>query len=106
MNEQPIASKIQQLNSEPLKQELLFFLDYLLTKQNATPTEALKKIPTMAVPKALLKWQMILMLHWMILRNICREFIARLLIAQAMHENMSLVSRDEYFSQYDIGVIW
>jgi len=55
MNEQLIASKIQQLNSESLKQELLFFLDYLLTKQNAKPTEALKKKPqNLAVPKALL----------------------------------------------------
>jgi hypothetical protein len=33
MNEQLITSKIQQINSENLKQELLFFLDYLLAKQ-------------------------------------------------------------------------
>ncbi len=35
-----------------------------------------------------------------------RDPFDRLLIAQAMHENMFLVSRDEYFSQYDIRVIW
>ena len=35
-----------------------------------------------------------------------RDPFDRLLISQAMHENMSLVSRDEYFSQYDIHVIW
>jgi len=45
MNEQLIFSKIQQLNSEPLKQELLYFLDYLLTKQNSKPTESTKKNP-------------------------------------------------------------
>ena len=33
MNEQLISSKIQQLNSEHLKQELLFFLDYLLKSE-------------------------------------------------------------------------
>ncbi|EIC28844.1 MULTISPECIES: type II toxin-antitoxin system VapB family antitoxin [Methylomicrobium] len=31
--EQIIASKIQQIESENLKHELLFFLDYLLAKQ-------------------------------------------------------------------------
>ena len=75
MNEQLIVSKVQQLNSEPLKQELLYFLDYLLTKQNSKPTESTKKSRNLATPKELLKWQMILMRHWMILRNICREFI-------------------------------
>jgi len=33
MDEKLITSKIQQLNSESLQQELLFFLDYLLAKQ-------------------------------------------------------------------------
>ena len=51
MNEQLIASKIQQLNSETLKQELLLFLDYLLTKQSAKPNEALKKIPKFGCAK-------------------------------------------------------
>ena len=55
MNEQLIASKIQQLNSEPLKQELLFYLEYLLTKQNAKPTEALKKIPKFGCAKGTFK---------------------------------------------------
>jgi type I site-specific restriction endonuclease len=55
MNEQLITSKIQQLNSEPLKQELLFFLDYLLTKQNAKPTETSKKIPTFGSAKGTFK---------------------------------------------------
>ncbi len=55
MNEQLIASKIRQLNSEPLKQELLFFLDYLLTKQNAKPTEASKKIPKFGCAKGTFK---------------------------------------------------
>jgi PIN domain nuclease of toxin-antitoxin system len=35
-----------------------------------------------------------------------RDPFDRLLIAQATHENMYLVSRDEYFPQYDIRVIW
>jgi len=35
MNDQLIISKIQQLHSTYLKQELLSFLDYLLTKQHA-----------------------------------------------------------------------
>jgi len=30
----------------------------------------------------------------------------RLLIAQAMNENMTLLSRDEYFVQYKISVVW
>ena len=51
MNEQLIVSKIQQLNSEPLKQELLYFLDYLLTKQNSKPTESKKKIPKFGCTK-------------------------------------------------------
>lgn len=33
MNEQLIISKIQQISSKKLKQELLFFLDFLLAKQ-------------------------------------------------------------------------
>jgi len=55
MNEQLIASKIQQLNSEPLKQELLFFLDYLLTKQNTKPTGTTKKIPRFGCAKGTFK---------------------------------------------------
>ncbi len=75
MNEQLIVCKIQQLNSEPLEQELLYFLGYLLTKQNSKLTESTKKSPNMAAQKVLLKWLMILMRHWMILRNISREFL-------------------------------
>ena len=55
MNEQLIVSKIQQLNSEPLKQELLFFLDYLLTKQNTKPTGTTKKIPQFGCAKGTFK---------------------------------------------------
>lgn len=55
MNEQLIASKIQQLNSEPLKQELLFFLDYLLTKQNTKLTRITKKIPRFGYAKGTFK---------------------------------------------------
>jgi len=55
MNEQLITSKIQQLNSEPLKQELLFFLDYLLTKQNTKPSEGMKKIPKFGYAKGTFK---------------------------------------------------
>ena len=55
MNEQLIASKIQQLNSEPLKQDLLFFLDYLLTKQNTKPTEASTKTPKFGCAKGTFK---------------------------------------------------
>ena len=55
MNEQLIASKIQQLNSEPLKQELLFFLDYLLTKQNAKAVEGKKIIPKYGCAKGTFK---------------------------------------------------
>jgi hypothetical protein len=55
MNEQLITSKIQQLNSEPLKQELLSFLDYLLTKQNMKPSGATKKIPRFGCAKGTFK---------------------------------------------------
>jgi hypothetical protein len=55
MNEQLIASKIQQLNSEPLKQELLFFLDYLLSKQNTKSTTTAKKIPRFGYAKGTFK---------------------------------------------------
>ncbi len=55
MNEQLITSKIQQLNSEPLKQELLFFLDYLLTKQNTKPTWTTKIIPRFGCAKGTFK---------------------------------------------------
>jgi hypothetical protein len=55
MNEQLIASKIQQLNSEPLKQELLFFLDYLLTKQTTKPAGTAKKIPRFGCAKGTFK---------------------------------------------------
>ena len=55
MHEQLIASKIQQLNSEHLKQELVFFLDYLLIKQNAKPSEGTKIIPQFGCAKDVFK---------------------------------------------------
>jgi hypothetical protein len=54
MNEQLIISKIQQINSENLKQELLFFLDYLLTKQY-TDEKAVKKVPKFGCAKGTFK---------------------------------------------------
>jgi hypothetical protein len=55
MNKQSITSKIQQLNSKPLKQELWFFLDYLLTRQNTKPTGTSKKIPLFGCAKGTFK---------------------------------------------------
>jgi hypothetical protein len=54
MNEQLITSKIQQINSENLKQELLFFLDYLLAKQ-FTDKKAEKRIPKFGCAKGTFK---------------------------------------------------
>ena len=55
MNEQLISSKIQQLNSEHLKQELLFFLDYLLNQQNIEDQQETKKIPRFGCAKGIFK---------------------------------------------------
>ena len=55
MNEQLISSKIQQLNSEHLKQELLFFLDYLLNQQNIEEKKTAKKIPKFGCAKGVFK---------------------------------------------------
>ena len=55
MNEQLINSKVQQLNSEHLKKELLFYLDYLLTKQNTEVQKDTKKIPLFGCAKGSFK---------------------------------------------------
>lgn len=56
MNEQLITSKIHQLRSEALQQELLFFLDYLLLKQNEPKTDQItKKIPKFGCAKGTFK---------------------------------------------------
>ncbi|NJO16312.1 MAG: DUF2281 domain-containing protein [Thioploca sp.] len=54
MNDQLIISKIQQLHSTYLKQELLFFLDYLLTKQHADK-KLIKKPPQFGCAKGTFK---------------------------------------------------
>ena len=54
MNEQLITSKIQQINSENLKQELLVFLDYLLPKQY-TDKKAAKRISEFGCAKGTFK---------------------------------------------------
>ena len=54
MNEQLITSKIQQINSENLKQELLFFLDFLLAKQ-FTVEKAVKRTPKFGCAKGTFK---------------------------------------------------
>ncbi len=54
MNEQLITSKIQQINSENLRQELLFFLDYLLTKQ-FSGEKVVKRIPKFGCAKKTFK---------------------------------------------------
>jgi hypothetical protein len=54
MNEQLITSKIQQINSEILKQELLFFLDCLLAKQ-FIDEKAAKRIPKFGCAKGTFK---------------------------------------------------
>jgi len=54
MNEQLITSKIQQINSDNLRQELLLFLDYLLAKQ-FTHKKIVKKIPKFGCAKGTFK---------------------------------------------------
>ena len=54
MNEQLITSKVQQINSENLKQELLLFLDYLLAKQ-FTDKNVIKRIPKFGCVKGTFK---------------------------------------------------
>jgi ferritin len=54
MNEQLITSKIQQIQSEALKQELLLFLDKLLAKQ-VSEAKAVKKIPKFGCAKGTFK---------------------------------------------------
>lgn len=54
MNEQLITSKIQQINSENLKQELLFFLDYLLAKQ-FNDEKVIKRTPQFGCAKGTFK---------------------------------------------------
>ena len=55
MNEQLITSKIQQINSENLKLELLLFLDYLLAKQFIIDENAVKRIPKFGCAKGIFK---------------------------------------------------
>ena len=55
MNEKLIIYKIQQLNSEHLKQELIFFLDYLLNQQNREEQKKIKKIPKFGCAKGIFK---------------------------------------------------
>ncbi len=55
MNEQLITAKIQELHAEPEKQELLFFLDYLLAKQNKVLLEVTKKTPKFGSGKGTFK---------------------------------------------------
>jgi Protein of unknown function (DUF2281) len=50
MSEQLITPKIRQINSENLKQELLFFLNYLPAKQY-TVEKAANKIPKFGCAK-------------------------------------------------------
>jgi hypothetical protein len=54
MNEQLITSKVKQINSENLKQELLLFLDYLLAKQ-FTDKNVVKRIPQFGCAKGTFK---------------------------------------------------
>ena len=54
MYNQLIDYKIQQLNSEQLKQELLSFLDYLLVKQNLDEKPN-KRIPKFGCAKGIFK---------------------------------------------------
>lgn len=54
MNEQLIISKKKQIKSENLKQELLFFLDYLLAKQ-FIDEKAAKIIPKFGCAKGTFK---------------------------------------------------
>jgi Protein of unknown function (DUF2281) len=56
MNEQQlIMFKAEQLNSEALKQELLFFLDYLLMKQDSQKNKSGKKVPQFGCAKGMFK---------------------------------------------------
>lgn len=54
MNEQLITSKIQQISSQKLKQELLFFLDFLLAKQYKDE-KTVKKSPKFGCAKGIFK---------------------------------------------------
>ena len=54
MNEKLITSKIQQIQSEALKQELLSFLDYLLAKQSSDKP-MVKRIPKFGCAKGTFK---------------------------------------------------
>lgn len=54
MNDQLIYSKINLLRSEPLKQELLLFIEFLLTKQfEESPTK--KRVPQFGSAKGTFK---------------------------------------------------
>ena len=53
MDQQRITSKIQQIHSEKLHQELEFFLDYLLTRQSSEATS--KRIPKFGCAKGTFK---------------------------------------------------
>lgn len=48
---------------------------------------------------------LILMSHLMILKNICNPF-DRLIISQAMTDNLTIITKDEYIEKYDIKTIW
>jgi len=52
--EQLITSKIQQIDSENLKHELLFFLDYLLAKQYSEQ-KIVKRVPKFGCAKGTFK---------------------------------------------------
>ena len=54
MNDQRIILKIQQIDSEHLKKELLFFLDYLLTRQ-FSGTKTIKRTPKFGCAKGTFK---------------------------------------------------
>ena len=54
MDEQLIISKIKQIKSENLKQELVFFLVYLLAKQ-FTDEKAAKRVPKFGCAKGTFK---------------------------------------------------
>ena len=46
------------------------------------------------------------MIRLMVLKNIVNEFIDRLLIAQAIVEELSIISKDKQFKKYKPTVIW
>jgi len=54
MKNQTIISKIQQTDSEYLKQELLFFLDYLLIRQ-FSDSKTIKRTPKFGCAKGTFK---------------------------------------------------